>query len=58
MAFDPDLDDCVSVAVRQMLDIVCERVGLDRYRAYTLLGRRPAYHAGAEPQQGRPPHAR
>jgi acetamidase/formamidase len=37
MAFDPDLDDCVVVALRQMLDIVCERTGIDRYEAYTLL---------------------
>ena len=37
MAFDPDLDDCVAVALRQMLDIVCERAGIDRYQAYTLL---------------------
>jgi formamidase len=37
MAFDPDLDDCVVIALRQMLDIVCARVGIDRYQAYTLL---------------------
>jgi acetamidase/formamidase len=37
MAFDPDLDDCVKVALRQMLDLVCERTGIDRYQAYTLL---------------------
>jgi acetamidase/formamidase len=37
MAFDPDLDDCVAVVIRQMLDIVCERTGIDRYQAYTLL---------------------
>jgi acetamidase/formamidase len=37
MAFDPDLDNCVVVALRQMLDLVCERTGLDRYQAYTLL---------------------
>lgn len=37
MAFDPDLDDCVVMALRQMLDIVCERAGIDRYQAYTLL---------------------
>jgi acetamidase/formamidase len=37
MAFDPDLDDCVVVVIRQMLDVVCERTGIDRYQAYTLL---------------------
>jgi acetamidase/formamidase len=37
MAFDPDLDDCVVIALRQMLDLVCARAGLDRYQAYTLL---------------------
>jgi acetamidase/formamidase len=37
MAFDPDLDDCVVIAIRQMLDLVCERAGIDRYQAFTLL---------------------
>ena len=37
MAFDPDLDDCVVIALRQMLDLVCDRSGIDRYQAYTLL---------------------
>lgn len=37
MAFDPDLDDCVVIALRQMLDLVCARAGLDRNQAYTLL---------------------
>jgi acetamidase/formamidase len=37
MAFDPDLDDCVVISLRQMLDLVCARAGLDRYQAYTLL---------------------
>jgi acetamidase/formamidase len=36
MAFDPDLDDCVVIALRQLLDLICERAGLDRYQAYTL----------------------
>jgi len=36
MAFDPDLDDCVVIALRQMIDLVCARVGLDRYQAYML----------------------
>ena len=37
MAFDPDLDDCVVIALRQMIELVCARAGLDRYRAYALL---------------------
>jgi len=37
MAFDPDLDDCVVIALRQMIDIVCARTGIDRYQAYALL---------------------
>jgi acetamidase/formamidase len=36
MAFDPDLDDCVVIALRQMLDLLCARTRLDRYQAYTL----------------------
>jgi len=36
MAFDPDLDDCTVIALRQMLDLICARTGLDRYQAYTL----------------------
>lgn len=36
MAFDPDLDDCVVLALRQMLDLVCARTTLDRYQAYSL----------------------
>jgi acetamidase/formamidase len=36
MAFDPDLDDCVVIALRQMIDLVCARAGLDRYQAYML----------------------
>ena len=37
MAFDPDLDTCVRIALRQMIDVLCERAGLDRYQAYSLL---------------------
>ena len=37
MAFDPDLDDGVVIALRQMIDLVCARAGLDRYQAYALL---------------------
>lgn len=36
MAFDPDLDDCVVVALRSMLDLICARSNLDRYQAYAL----------------------
>jgi acetamidase/formamidase len=36
MAFDPDLDDCVVIALRQMIDLVCARTGIDRYQAHTL----------------------
>jgi acetamidase/formamidase len=37
MAFDPDLDDCVVIAVRQMIDQLVARSGLTRAQAYTLL---------------------
>jgi acetamidase/formamidase len=36
MAFDPDLDDCVVIALRQMIDLIVARAALDRYQAYTL----------------------
>jgi acetamidase/formamidase len=36
MAFDPDLDDCVVIALRNMLDLICARTGITRYEAYTL----------------------
>jgi acetamidase/formamidase len=36
MAFDPDLDDCVVIALRNMLDLICARTGISRYDAYTL----------------------
>ena len=36
MAFDPDLDDCVVIALRQMIDLICARTGIDRYQAHTL----------------------
>lgn len=36
MAFDPDLDDCVVIALRQMIDLVCARTGLARPEAYAL----------------------
>jgi acetamidase/formamidase len=37
MAFDPDLDDCLVVALRQMLELLASRTILDRYQAYALL---------------------
>lgn len=36
MAFDPDLDDCVVIALRQMIDLVSERAGITRAEAYAL----------------------
>jgi acetamidase/formamidase len=36
MAFDPDLDDCVVIALRAMIDLIGARAGLDRYQAYAL----------------------
>ena len=37
MAFDPDLDDCVVIAVRQMIDLLEAHCRLSRAEAYTLL---------------------
>ncbi|MCC7345837.1 MAG: acetamidase/formamidase family protein, partial [Variibacter sp.] len=36
MAFDPDLDDCVVIALRNMLDLICARTGIKRHEAHTL----------------------
>jgi acetamidase/formamidase len=36
MAFDPDLDDCVVIALRQMIDLISSRAKIDRYQAYAL----------------------
>jgi acetamidase/formamidase len=36
MAFDPDLDACVTIALRSMLDLIVERTGLKRAEAYAL----------------------
>ncbi len=36
MAFDPDLDRCVTLALRQMLDVIEAHVGITRQEAYTL----------------------
>jgi acetamidase/formamidase len=37
MAFDPDLDDCVVIAVREMIDLLVTHSGLTRVEAYKLL---------------------
>lgn len=36
MAFDPDLDTCVVIALRQMIDLIVARTGLKREEAYAL----------------------
>jgi acetamidase/formamidase len=36
MAFDPDLDECAKIALRQMIDLIASSTGLDRYQAYAL----------------------
>jgi acetamidase/formamidase len=36
MAFDPDLDDCVVIALRQMVDLVAQKSGITRQQAYAL----------------------
>jgi acetamidase/formamidase len=36
MAFDPDLDDCVVIALRDMIKLICRRSNLSREDAYTL----------------------
>ena len=36
MAFDPDLDDCVVIALRDMIELICRRTNLSREQAYTL----------------------
>ena len=36
MAFDPDLDDAVLIALRDMIKFICARTGLSREDAYTL----------------------
>jgi len=36
MAFDPDLDDAVVIALRDMLKLICARTGIAREDAYTL----------------------
>ncbi|HVL70318.1 MAG TPA: acetamidase/formamidase family protein [Beijerinckiaceae bacterium] len=36
MAFDPDLDDCVVIALREMIDLIHARTGLSKQEAYAL----------------------
>jgi acetamidase/formamidase len=36
MAFDPDLDDCVVIALREMIDLIHVRTGLSKQEAYAL----------------------
>ncbi|MEM9360683.1 MAG: acetamidase/formamidase family protein [Pseudomonadota bacterium] len=36
MAFDPDLDTCVTIALRQMIDLISARTGLTKAEAYAL----------------------
>jgi acetamidase/formamidase len=36
MAFDPDLDDCVVIALRDMIDLIVARTGLAKAEAYAL----------------------
>jgi acetamidase/formamidase len=36
MAFDPSLDQCVVLALRQMIDLVAARVGITRQEAYAF----------------------
>jgi len=36
MGFDPDLDDAVVIALRDMIKLICARAGISREDAYTL----------------------
>jgi acetamidase/formamidase len=36
MGFDPDLDDCVVIALRDMIKLICRHTNLSREDAYTL----------------------
>ena len=36
MSFDPDLDDCVVIALRDMIKLISARTGISREDAYTL----------------------
>ena len=36
MGMDPDLDQCVVIALRDMIKLICRRTNLSREQAYTL----------------------
>ncbi|MCB5176383.1 acetamidase/formamidase family protein [Microvirga lenta] len=36
MAFDPDLDQCVVIALRDMIDLIVARTGIEKTEAYAL----------------------
>jgi acetamidase/formamidase len=36
MGFDPDLNLCVKIALREMIKLICSRTGISRENAYTL----------------------
>ena len=36
MAFDPDLDDAMRIALRSMIDLIAARTGLSKVEAYML----------------------
>ncbi len=36
MAFDPDLDQCVVIALRDMIDLIVARTGIAKAEAYAL----------------------
>ncbi|HXD45303.1 MAG TPA: acetamidase/formamidase family protein [Pseudolabrys sp.] len=36
MGFDPDLDECAKIALRQMIDVISTLNGIDRYQAYAM----------------------
>jgi acetamidase/formamidase len=36
MAFDPDLDTCVTIALRDMLELIAARTRLSKQEAYAL----------------------
>ena len=58
MAFDPDLDDCVVIALRQMVDLVAKEAGIKPQEAYALcsLAADVAHHPSRERVQGCPRH--
>jgi acetamidase/formamidase len=55
MAIDPDLDQCVVKAPRDMIALICEKTGLSGEDAYMLcsLAAKPPEHPGREWFKGR-----